>query len=396
MKRARSSTAPVVANTHVHVPPNASTDNTLDSLLTQARSEGLRVVGSSNFFDMQVLPEFTKRALEQGIYPLLGIEIITYDRDLEAAGWTVNDPQNPGRYYLQGRGLSAARVAAGASATARSIRSENDARAERQVALLSELMVESGLSVEVTAAEVVAEVASRSEVPNSWVSLQERHIARAFADRLLALDIRQRRAVLERAIGRAPRGDLNEAGDLQTEIRATLLKHGQAAFVPDSPITLADGYAMVLELGGIPTYCAVADGASPICDYERPAIALAARIRDRNMQAAELVTARNTRRCVDEYVAAFQDSGLLVMAGSEHNTPHRVPMALTCADGPLSEFAAGAFWEGACVVAAHQDLVARGELGFVDQKGELQADAVRRRELSDYGAALIAQLAENS
>lgn len=119
MKEARSPMTPLSTNTHVHVPPNASTDTTLDSLLTQARSEGLRVVGTANFFDMQVFPEFTKRALDHGIHPLLGIEIITFDSDLEAAGWTVNDPQNPGRYYLQGRGLSAARVAAGVSATAR-------------------------------------------------------------------------------------------------------------------------------------------------------------------------------------------------------------------------------------------------------------------------------------
>lgn len=252
-------------------------------------------------------------------------------------------------------------------------------------------MEEAGLPVQVTAADVVAEVAGRGEVPQSWVSLQERHIGRAFADRLLALDVRQRSTVLERAFGRPARGDLDDAAALQTEIRATLLKHGQPAFVPDSLITLDDGYAMVLECGGIPTYCAVADGASPVCDYERPATALATRIRDRNMHATELVTVRNTQRCVDEYVAAFLDAGLLVMAGSEHNTPHRVPLALTCVDGPLSEFTALAIWEGACVVAAHQDLVPRGELGFVDQEGGLVADAARRRELAEYGAGLIAQ-----
>lgn len=392
MNQLNRPTGTLPINTHVHVPPNASTDTTLDSLLAQARSEGVRVIGTSNFFDMQVFPEFTKRALEHGIHPLLGVEIISYDSDLESAGWTVNDPQNPGRYYIQGRGLNADLVNTRASSTAIAIRAANDARASQQVGLLSDLMREAGLAADVTAADVIAEVADRGEVPQAWVSLQERHIARAFADRVLQLDPRQRKVVLERAFGCPALSDINDAGALQTEIRATLMKHGQPAFVPDSLITLDDGYAMVLELGGIPTYCAVADGADPICDYERPATDLARRIRERNIHAAELVTARNTQRCVDEYVAAFLEAGLLVMAGSEHNTPHRVPLALTCVDGPLSESAANAFWEGTCVLAAHQDLVAQGQPGFVSQDGSLLADMAGRRELAEYGAKLIAQL----
>ena len=45
-------------------------------------------------------------------------------------GWTVNDPQNPGRYYLQGRGLSVALAAAGASPIGQGIRAANDRRAD--------------------------------------------------------------------------------------------------------------------------------------------------------------------------------------------------------------------------------------------------------------------------
>ncbi len=59
-------------------------------------------------------------------------------------GWTVNDPQNPGRYYLQGRGLSVALAAAGASPIGQGIRAANDRRAEEQVALMSRLVAGAG------------------------------------------------------------------------------------------------------------------------------------------------------------------------------------------------------------------------------------------------------------
>lgn len=378
-----------VANTHVHVPPNFSSDGTLDQLLRQAQAEGLRAMGTSNFFDLQVFGMFTERTREAGIHPLLGIEVITVDAELETAGWTVNDPQNPGRYYLQGRALDAGRALLGASATARAIRARNDERAERQVTLLSQILTDAGLPRPITAAEVVEQVATRNEVPAAWVSLQERHISRAFADQLLELDQGERRLVLERAYGRPATADLTDAGSIQTELRASLMKHGQAGFVADSPTAFVDGHAMVLELGGIPTYCAVADGADPICDYEQPATALATRIRERNFHSAELITVRNTARCVDEYVAAFRDAGLIVSAGTEHNTPHRLPLAPTCVDGPISEASAEVFWEGACIQAAHQELVARAEIGYVDTSGDLAADATRRRELAEYGAELI-------
>jgi hypothetical protein len=195
--------------------------------------------------------------------------------------------------------------------------------------------------------------------------------------------------VLTKAFGHEPTCDLEDAGSIQTELRSDLMKFGQPAFVPDSPTPFADGYAMTLQLGGFPAYCAVADGADPVCDYERPADALARRIRERDIHVAELVTVRNTVRCVDEYVAAFLSAGLLVIGGSEHNTPHRLPLALTCIDGPLSDFASEAFSEGACVLAAHTALVARGEVGYIDAAGNLAADPVRRLEMAEYGTKLI-------
>jgi hypothetical protein len=389
MEKQNGSSGVLSTNTHVHVPPNFSSDTTLDQLLAQARSEGVRAVGTSNFFGMQVFPSFMKRAKEFGIHPLLGVEIITVDSELEEAGWTVNDPQNPGRYYLQGRALNADLVAAEASPVARAIRGRNDSRAVEQVGLLSSVLSEAGLPSTVTAKDVAAEVAERNVVPVEWVSLQERHISRAFADRLLLLGSAQRKSVLAKAFGHPPMADLDDAGSIQTELRSELMKFGQPAFVRDSPTSFADGYAMTLELGGFPVYCAVADGADPLCDYERPAEALARRLRERNIHAAELVTVRNTARCVDEYVSAFLAAGLLVTGGSEHNTPHRLPLALTCADGPLSDFASQAFWDGACVLAAHQELMAVGEVGFVDSAGEVAADRTRRVELAAYGAALL-------
>ena len=71
-------------------------------------------------------------------------------------------------------------------------------------------------------------------------------------------------------------------------------------------------------------------------------------------------------------MAAYRDAGILVTAGTEHNTPARIPMAPHCVDAPAPSPAARAvFLESTRVVAAHQHLRASGRTGYVDGEGRL-------------------------
>jgi hypothetical protein len=62
------------------------------------------------------------------------------------------------------------------------------------------------------------------------------------------------------------------------------------------------------------------------------------------------------------------------MAGTEHNTQRMIPLGPAALGGvPLSDLAREAFWEGTCVVAAHQELRTTGKAGYVDVDGRLAA-----------------------
>jgi hypothetical protein len=70
-------------------------------------------------------------------------------------------------------------------------------------------------------------------------------------------------------------------------------------------------------------------------------------------------------------VKAMRASGLVVTGGTEHNTLDLLPMEPECLKGaPVPDDVKEIFWEGACVVAAHQFLMLHGECGFVDAQGE--------------------------
>ncbi len=384
-------TTPIV-NTHVHVPPNFSAFTSPEDVVETARAEGVRAIGISNFYDQQVYGRFAELCRAAGIVPLFGLEFITLVPDLEAAGIRVNDPANPGRMYVCGKGMDPFREkSASAAATAAEIREGNDARASVMMQRLDAHLQDAGLPTRLTADATAADVAARGGVPTAWVSLQERHIARAVEEAVSAMPADGRAAVLAKAYGGPPKASLDDPVGMQGEVRSRLLKVGTPGFAPEVPLSFESAYAYVLAMGGIPCYPTLADGVSPVCPFEEPAAELAARLVERGIHLAELIPIRNASAVVDEYVAAFRAAGIEVVAGTEHNTADRIPFDPACTDGPMSEFARAEFWRGTCIVAAHQARVAAGRPGYVDAEGAVASDV---EELVREGAAIIGGVEE--
>ncbi|MDR1266751.1 MAG: hypothetical protein LBK42_14635 [Propionibacteriaceae bacterium] len=382
-------TAPPPVNTHIHLPPNFSAFATVEEAVAAAAAAGLAALGASNFFDQRVYGRFRDQALAAGIQPLFGLEFITWDKALAVDGVRVNDPANPGRIYLTGKAIDPNRTTARTAALTATIRADNDRRADLMVRRLADWFARQGLDSGLTAARLAADVAARAQVPVEWVSLQERHIAQGFQEAVFRLPVARRAELLERVWASAA-VDPDDAAAVGKAIRDKLLKAGQVGFAPEAQLSFEAARAQVLELGGIPCYPVLADGADPVCPFEYPPAELAAALRQRGLHAAELIPGRNRLAQVEAHVQALTAAGLIVLAGTEHNTLERLPLDPGCADGPLPDHLRQLFWQGTCVVAAHQYLTASGEPGYVDAAGRPLADDRRRRaELVELGAALL-------
>jgi hypothetical protein len=58
---------------------------------------------------------------------------------------------------------------------------------------------------------------------------------------------------------------------------------------------------------------------------------------------------------LERYVWSISGAGLVITGRTEHNAPDFIPMESTCVGGlPVPENMRRIFWEGACVVTAHQ------------------------------------------
>jgi hypothetical protein len=386
-------------NTHVHLPPNFSAFETVEKAADLAADAGLKVLGSSNYYDFSIYARFGASARARGIFPVFGLEVISLVEDLKDAGIKVNDPDNPGRMYLCGKGITRfSPMAIEAEQLMQRIRDADSARIEVMLHRVSALLRDNGVGSDVTTASVRSALARRYAVPVSTVYLQERHVAQAFQEVLFAkVEATERAGVLRRLLGvecAAP----DDPVSVQNQVRSQLMKAGKPAYVEESVLDADMAYALVLALGGVPCYPILADGASPVCQFEESVDDLVEALIARGIWCAEVIPSRNAAETVDRYTTVLRSAGILVLGGTEHNTLDLAPMTPECKGRvPVSQRAAELFWEGACVIAAHQYLSARGQVGYVDATGSLNPGFVTHEQrisgLARLGARVIEALA---
>ena len=389
---------PPRSNAHVHLPPNFSAFESVEQAVDLASSQDVRILGASNYYDFSIYARFTERSLARGIYPLFGLEVIALLDDMKRAGILINDPGNPGRMYLCGKGITRFdNPTAEARRLLDLIRRSDEKRMRRMVRLMAEVFAAGGVDSGLDENRIIDGIVARFGVDRAIVTLQERHVAQAFQEELFRiLPPAERSRALSRIFGCPSKADPESSVKVQNEIRSNLMKVGKPAFVEESFVNFDQACRLILELGGIPCYPTLADGASPICAYEDPPEKLIEALQEKRIFCAELIPLRNDPRVLERYVMAFRRAGFVVTAGTEHNTLDLLPMEPACRAGsPVPEALKEIFREGAYVVVAHQFLTLHGSAGYVDSKGDLNAAFSDSEERIDYfrrvGAAVVAR-----
>ena len=110
-------------------------------------------------------------------------------------------------------------------------------------------------------------------------------------------------------------------------------------------------------------------------DYEGNFIQLYETLVSKGIFSLELIPVRNSFEVLKNFVTYFRSRNFLITFGTEHNTPQLDPVKVSCRGGvELDEELTRIGFEGACIIAAHQYLVAKGEEGYLDMNGIAKAD----------------------
>lgn len=346
----------VDVNAHLHTPYSFSAFENVSQALDMAAKEGVKVVGINDFYSLDGYKEWSEECGRRHLFPLFNIEFISLNVEGQAAGIRVNDPNNPGRTYLSGKGLSYPVVLRGREADQlAAVKAESNAQVGRMCEKLNAHLdsIKAGFNI------------SFKDVENNLTrgSIRERHLAKALRleiDSRFKDDSRKLAFYGQLFNGKALKSDPADIAAVENEIRGNLLKSGGAAFVPEDPkafLPMQTVQRIIEAAGGIPTYPFLADDAKGnFTDFEMDLQKCADTLKKRGIHSCEFITTRNTTAVLEKYAGYLTDEGFTVTFGSEHNTPALEPIKLRTRDSSdLSDKLKEINYRGACLVAAHQN-----------------------------------------
>jgi hypothetical protein len=375
-------------NGHFHTPYSFSAFSNIKQIFEMARKENVKVLGINDFYSTDGYEEFNNLANKFRIFPIFNIEFMALQKDLQAKGIKVNDPNNPGRTYFSGKGLKYSLLLDTVLAD-RLLRLQNESN--RQT---SQMIDKLNIWIEDLGEDIVFSFKSMKEKYAKNL-LRERHIAKALRETVDAKfngDKDQKEFYQKLFGGKEVKSEISDFAELENEIRGNLLKSGGKAFVPEDDkafLNLEQVIEMIINAGGIPCYPVLLDNTKgEFTDFEKDYNEMYHKLVDMNVYSLELIPGRNNPDILEEFVNFFNEKGFVITFGTEHNTPKLDPINVYTGNGnELSDNLKKISYEGACIIAAHQYLMAKGKEGFLHKNRKAKSE--ERDYFIELGNAVI-------
>ncbi len=376
-------------NAHMHTPYSFSAFESIDDALNRAAAENVKVVGINDFYTAEGYNEWAEGCRRRKLFPLFGIEFISLNEEDQQAGLRVNDPGNPGRTYISGKGLTHPfQLSEPFVSQLADMRTEANKQVNAMCAKLNDVLRAENISFRLDF--------NRIETELTRGIIRERHLAKALRIKVYELcdnNETQIKLLFQKLFGGKELKSCTEnIAGVENEIRANLLKTGGRAFVPEDInafLPLQTVRRIILAAGGIPTYPFLADDANGnYTDFERDLERVTRQLTERGFHSVEFITTRNDVHLLEKYADYLHNQGFVVTFGSEHNTPAMEPIELFARNHtPLTDKLLQINYEGVCVIAAHQHLVNQRLSGYVDKNGN--DDRTKRNSFVKLGDELI-------
>jgi hypothetical protein len=356
---------PMKVNNHIHTPYSFSAFETVTQAVRLAVAENIRILGINDFYVTDGHKEFMDECVDHGMFPLLNIELIGISKADQDSGIRVNDPSNPGRTYLSGKGLQyplelpeeqASKLAV--------IVEESNLQVAKMVDLVNEWFQKQEVAITLSVDEIMEKLAVNL--------LRERHVAkmvRLKLDKLASENTIYDEILTKIYGGQSSTKQREDIAGTEDELRSKLLKSGAPAFVPEDAkafLPLEEIVQIIRDAGGLPTYPLLLDGTGgEITEFEKSKERLLEVLESRGIDSIEFIPLRNDLQILKEYSEFFYNEGFIVSFGTEHNTSNLGPLTVSCkGDVLLDDSLLKISFLGAAYVAAHQYLVVKEGPGY--------------------------------
>jgi hypothetical protein len=309
-------------NLHVHTNESFSAFSSPTEAVLRAYEQDIKYFGINDHYTIAGHSEFKAACEIVGIRPVCSVEAIAMDSEALRKKRRYNDPANPGRVYIIGKGVTRdlnahSREHAILTDMREAIRSRN----EKIVAKLDSYAREKGFELEFT----YDDVASLTPRGNTT----ERHVVQAFFEKVCELsdDLHERARIFSRLVD-APINAENviEQAGMQNLLRARLIRSGRPCFVEENSkaFTAVENLVDIHRgYGAIPSYGLMGN---PVTEEEKDIEKLIMKMRMFGIYALDLFEFRTELSRARHIIDIASGLGVPVFIGTEHNTKNTLPL----------------------------------------------------------------------
>lgn len=390
-------------NTHIHTPYCFSPFESISQALAIARKQNIYVLGINDFNTTEGYEEFATACEKAGVYPLFNIELVSINQEDQEKGFHWNDPVNPGVIHLCGKGLNnPPRLSNDSRNLISSMWKITQDRIWKMVELLNKLLADKNIGLSL----------DYNQIRNLHAknSVSEPHLARHLY--LTTVDKwpqHQDQVSIFRRLFDDPRFETDPSDSLfmQDQIRKRLLDVGKAAYVDKNPASFYSTHrvrSLILEAGGIPSFL-ISDSLLNGCtDVEKRLLSLERKLNELGIFAVEFLGCNTPLDLLKKCADFFYRHNFCVTFGTDHNTPNPCTLIPSAQDSiPFDSELQQIAYEGACIIAAHQEKHRACLPGFLNEEGYrnfhgnqlkefiLIGDEAIRRTISNGARSYIAQ-----
>ncbi|RCW32529.1 PHP domain-containing protein [Marinilabilia salmonicolor] len=363
-------------NGHLHTPFSFSAFDSIEQAIKLAADQHLKVIGINDFNTIKGYQDWNEACSRYRLLPLFNIEMIGLNRDDQAGNIKVNDPSNPGRTYISGKGLTTGPLPKEVNDWLEQALKSNNRQSEQMTALLNRQLLRCEAPFRLNF-EQVKEKLTKGQV-------RERHLAKALRieTETSYKRLEDQSAFYKRLTGKdiAPL----DAAFVENILRGSLLKAGGPAFIQEDEEAFASVETirdLILKAKGLPTYPFLGNVLEGNCtDFENNLPVTIKKLKSRGFYSAEFITTRNTLDYLESAAQQLWNNGFLVTLGTEHNTPAMEPLVPMAKDNtPISDKLQEINVKSVCILLAHQYLIENTEEGWLDKNTGLPRLEERER-----------------
>jgi len=356
-------------NGHVHTPYSFSSFESIEQAFALAVNENVKMLGINDFYVTDGYTSFYENAIKNKVFPLFNVEFIGLLKEAQVNNIRINDPNNPGRIYFTGKGLKYPfSMDESYQKTLDEVIDESQVQVKAMIEKVNKWFLQTDIAIELNYKDVKKAYAKEL--------VRERHIAKAIRIGVFEKysEANQQVQAFEKMFGKPLKSKLTDNPSLENEIRGNLLKAGGKAFVEENEKSFLGIdllIKMIVNAGGIPCYPVLLDDSNgKITEFESDFQHLHDELLKHNVACIELIPNRNDFDVLKKFVQFFNTKGFVVLFGTEHNTPDLIPLTVvTRGNKPLDDELMTISYENACVIAAHQYLIAKGAEGYIASSG---------------------------